>query len=444
MSQRNLKSLVRKEALEDFSSSELLDQQLVVVPGKGWILLVVIFCTLLLAIGWSVVGEIPITVKGQGVILDVQTPLVVQNPSAKGAVIEIPVKVGDVVEANQLLVLISDPVIDTNLKTAQSDLDLLRANDRRATASEESVIGKEQETFTRQLEATFVTLERTRKLIKLYEKQVVDQKSLSDKKLIPLSQLISTQSLLFQAEEDEKSQFSTLSKLESDLAAKESQLVIDRQQRSESIKSKEIEVERFSIESTKSQVIRSPVRGRLIEIEVNNGSVVTPGSPIATLIPLGEDDATTGRVDVFAISFISYGTGKEVKPGMVARLGIPFAPSTEYGFIEAKVSEVSEYALDEDEVGRQVGSTSLAGKIMSGSTVPLRVTLELGYDASTQSGLAWTSADGFPGQIPPLTECTVQITTRTQRPIEVIIPWLKKQLGIDSDVEIQPGDGTAQ
>ena len=105
MSQRNLKSLVRKEALEDFSSSELLDQQLVVVPGKGWILLVVIFCTLLLAIGWSVVGEIPITVKGQGVILDVQTPLVVQNPSAKGAVIEIPVKVGDVVEANQLLLM---------------------------------------------------------------------------------------------------------------------------------------------------------------------------------------------------------------------------------------------------------------------------------------------------------------------------------------------------
>ena len=136
MSQRNLKSLVRKEALEDFSSSELLDQQMVVVTGKGWILLVVTLATLLLALGWSIIGEIPITVKGQGVILDVETPLMVQNPSAKGAVIDIPVKVGDVVKADQLLVRISDPVIDTNLKTAQSDLELLRANDRRATASE--------------------------------------------------------------------------------------------------------------------------------------------------------------------------------------------------------------------------------------------------------------------------------------------------------------------
>ena len=92
-------------------------------------------------------------------------------------------------------------------------------------------------------------------------------------------------------------------------------------------------------------------------------------------------------------------------------------------------------------MARQVGSSSLAKKIMSTSTVPLRVTLELAYDSSTQSGLAWTSGAGFPGQIPPLTECTVQITTRTQRPIQILIPWLKKQMGIDSDIEPRGDDG---
>jgi HlyD family secretion protein len=440
MSHRKLKTLVRQEALEDFSSSELLDQRMVVIAGKGWILLVVVITTILLAIGWGIVGEIPITVNGQGVILDVKAPLVVQNPYAKGAVVEIPVKVGDVVDADQLLMLIADPVIDSNLKTARSDLDLLRTNNKLATESEDNVLAKQQETVSRQLEATFSTLERTRKLIELYKKQVADQQSLADKNLIPISQLISTQSLLFQAEEEEKTQFSTLSKLESDLASQESELIINRQQRAQAIKTKEIEVERFTTESTKSQVIRAPVRGRIIEIEVNDGSVVTPGLSIATIIPL-DDETSKGRVDVFAISFVAYGIGKQVKPGMVARLGVPFAPTTEYGFIEAKVSEVSEYALDEDEVARQVGSSSLAKKIMSTSTVPLRVTLELAYDPATQSGLAWTSGDGFPGQIPPLTECTVQITTRTQRPIQILIPWLKKQMGIDSDIEPIGDDG---
>jgi HlyD family secretion protein len=440
MSHRTLKSLVRQEALEDFSSSELLDQRMVVIAGKGWILLVVIVTSILLSIVWGIVGEIPITVNGQGVILDVKAPLVLQNPYAKGAVVEIPVKVGDVVEADQLLMLIADPVIDSNLKTAQSDLDLLRSNNKLATESEENVLSKQQETVTRQLEATFSTLERTRKLIDLYKKQVTDQQSLADKNLIPISQLIATQSLLFQAEEDEKTQFSALSKLESDLASQESELVMNRQQRAQAIKTKEIEVERYTTESTKSQVIRAPVRGRIIEIEVNSGSVVTPGLSIATIIPLDEEKIK-GRVDVFAISFVAYGIGKQVKPGMVARLGVPFAPTTEFGFIEAKVSAVSEYALDEDEVARQVGSTSLAKKIMSSASVPLRVTLELSYDSSTQSGLAWTSGAGFPGQIPPLTECTVQITTRSQRPIQILIPWLKKQVGIDSDITPGEGDG---
>lgn len=442
MPRGKLNSIVRKEALEDFSSSELLDQRLVVVAGKGWLLLVVIIFVIALSLLWAIIGVIPITVNGQGIILDVQTPLVVQNPYANGAVVKIPSGVGDVVEADEILVLIANPVIESKLKTARSDLELLQANDRRATTSEENVLSKQQETVRRQLEATFSTLERTRKLMKLYKKQVADQQSLSDKNLIPISQLIATQSLLFSAEEEEKTQFSSLSKLESDLASRESELVMNRQERAEGIKTKEIEVERFTIESTKSQVIRSPIRGRLIEIEVNEGSVVIPGSPIATIIPL-DDELVQGRVGVFAISFVAYGIGKQIKPGMLARLGVPYAPTTEYGFIEAKVTEVSEYALDEEEVSRQVGSKSLAKKIMSTTSVPLRVTLELKYDSSTQSGLAWTSKEGFPGQIPPLTECTVQVTTRTQRPIDIILPWLKKQVGIDTDIDISSGDGSA-
>jgi HlyD family secretion protein len=442
MPRRKLNSIVRKEALEDFSSSELLYQRLVVVAGKGWLLLVVIISVIVLSLLWAIIGVIPITVNGQGIILDVQTPLVVQNPYANGAVVKISPVLGDVVEADEILALIADPVMESNLKTARSDLELLQANDRRATASEENVLNKQQETVRRQLEATFSTLERTRKLMKLYQKQVADQQSLSDKNLIPISQLIATQSLLFSAEEEEKTQFSSLSKLESDLASRESELVMNRQQRAEGIKTKEIEVERFTIELTKSQVIRSPIRGRLIEIEVTEGSFVTPGSQIATIIPL-DDEVGQGRVGVFAISFVAYGTGKQIKPGMLARLGVPYAPTTEYGFIEAKVTEVSEYALDEEEVSRQVGSKSLAKKIMSATSVPLRVTLELKYDSSTQSGLAWTSKEGFPGKIPPLTECTVQITTRTQRPIDIILPWLKKQVGVDTDIDISSGDGSA-
>ena len=116
---------------------------------------------------------------------------------------------------------------------------------------------------------------------------------------------------------------------------------------------------------------------------------------------------------------------------MDARIGVPFAPTTEYGFIKASVADVASFASDQSSVTRQVGSDSLASSILSSTVVPLEVKLDLKQNEKSRSGLAWTSGNGFPGPIPSLTECTVQITTRMERPIELVLPWIKKQLGID-------------
>jgi hypothetical protein len=62
-------SIFRKESLERLSSPEQLDQLMQVVSAKSWIPLATLGSLVLLTLIWSVVGRIPITAIGQGILV---------------------------------------------------------------------------------------------------------------------------------------------------------------------------------------------------------------------------------------------------------------------------------------------------------------------------------------------------------------------------------------
>lgn len=68
-------SLFRRESLERLSSPEQLDQLMQVVNAKSWLPLATIGGLVVLVLGWSIFGRIPITTVGQGVLVyDDQSP----------------------------------------------------------------------------------------------------------------------------------------------------------------------------------------------------------------------------------------------------------------------------------------------------------------------------------------------------------------------------------
>jgi len=438
-----LKRLVRAEALEDFSSSELLDQLLVVIGSKSWILLGILVAVITVATIWGVIGEVPIMINGEGIIVEKNAPLVVENPTASGAVLETPVKPGDVVAAGGLLLIIGNPDLETKLSTAKRDLKLLRKNNASAIEREDETRKKEQAAANLQFESILATLDRTRKLITMYEQQVKDQTDLAEKKLIPASELVSTQAVLFQAEETEKAQFASLAQIESQTAAQDQSITLARQVRAEAIEEAVIEVERFKTQLASAQHVYAPMRCRIVEINVSRGSFVAPGDPVATVLPVTDETvSSTDSAPIVVVGFVSYGKGKELEPGMPVRIGVPYAPTTEYGFIKGTVRSIASFASDEESVSRQLGSDTLAKRILTETPVPLEVKVDLETDGDTKSGLAWTSSKGFPGQIPSLSECTFQITMRIERPIALVIPWLKERLGVDVGSEQQAAFGS--
>lgn len=69
MSDDSQSSIFRKESLERLSSPEQLDQLMQVVSPRSWLPLATLGCLVGAAILWSLVGRIPVTASGQGILV---------------------------------------------------------------------------------------------------------------------------------------------------------------------------------------------------------------------------------------------------------------------------------------------------------------------------------------------------------------------------------------
>jgi HlyD family secretion protein len=78
---------------------------------------------------------------------------------------------------------------------------------------------------------------------------------------------------------------------------------------------------------------------------------------------------------------------------------------------------------------RNFQNETLVHSIMAGGPVTeLRVTLA--RDAETQSGYKWSSSRGPAITITSGTLCTVQVITRQQSPVSLLLPFFKGKLGL--------------
>jgi multidrug efflux pump subunit AcrA (membrane-fusion protein) len=99
------RSIYRQEALERLGSPEQLDRLLQLTSPRGWIALVALGMLLTGALAWSILGTVPITVEGQGVLTRGDGPVRLEAPAA-GVVQEVRVEPGDAVAGDQVLALL--------------------------------------------------------------------------------------------------------------------------------------------------------------------------------------------------------------------------------------------------------------------------------------------------------------------------------------------------
>jgi NHLM bacteriocin system secretion protein len=120
--------LFRQEALERLSSPEKLDQLLKVVNPKAWLPLATTGSLVVVAVGWSIFGRIPLTVAGQGVLIQPRRVVQFQAPS-EGQIVKLNFQPGDRVKKGDILGTISQDGLEQELELEKQKLaELLNQN----------------------------------------------------------------------------------------------------------------------------------------------------------------------------------------------------------------------------------------------------------------------------------------------------------------------------
>ena len=179
-----------------------------------------------------------------------------------------------------------------------------------------------------------------------------------------------------------------------------------------------------------SRVVKANSAGVVTQVSAPLGALVTPGTPIVSI----EQDKLNrfmGKRLSVAI-FVPPAQGKKINTGMRVRVVPTNIEASEYGSIEASTIYVSEFPLDANAVRRFINNDALSTYSSVQQEPPIGVVAELVIDKNNHSGFRWTSGRGPNTRITSGSICTCSIIVDDQRPITLLLPWLKRFLGLSN------------
>jgi HlyD family secretion protein len=416
-------AIFRKVSLDRLASPEQLDQLMRVTDLPGWVALVATGLVLVVALTWGVAGRIPENVNGTGML--VKSGGIFQvTPSAGGRVVDVGVGVGDDVAEGQVVARISQPELAERVRAARTELERLRAEHaqliqftRRDSALQQTYLDQQRASVEQSRAAAEQSLA-------WLQERIASQEQLVQQGLLTRSTLASTRQQYDQTREkiaDAKGQLTQIEakrlsvRNDHDDRVRQSAVHID--ERSNQLAELERQLR------TGTDVV-APYGGRVIEIMTDRGNLVSPGEPIMS-INLG------GRAvqELEAVIFIPSVQGKRIRTGMPIQIAPSTVKQEEFGLMVGKVTYVSDFPATAKGMQRVLKNDRLTGAL-AGSDAPYELHAELVPDPSTASRYKWTSSKGPPLRIQSGTLATANIEVASRRPIEMVIPMIRRVTGL--------------
>lgn len=196
--------------------------------------------------------------------------------------------------------------------------------------------------------------------------------------------------------------------------------LLDSMEAEHSVDTKEYAETQKQIEKLRQELdyrsrVTSPISGRIMELNIQNGSVIHPGDTLAIL----EQYDSTVRLE--AVIYVTAEQIGKIRSGMEAQIIPSIVNKEEYGFMMGRVVAVDEYPATEQSMLKTLGSTELV-KMLSELGIPVRVKIDLTKDDHTVSGFKWSSPEGPPFAIPSGTIVKGAIVISRERPLDRVIP----------------------
>jgi HlyD family secretion protein len=413
------KEIFRRVSLDRLASPEQLDQLLDVTTAKGWVALIALCGTLVVGLVWGVLGSTDTTVSGQGVIVRKGGIYNVVTLGA-GLVTNVNVKLGDTIQPGQVVANVAQPTYVEKVRDAKADLEAARfAKDRMSEAKQTGDQAK-LAAMAKQESAINQEIRDTEDQVRLAKEQVPVDDSLVAKGLITKQTALQNRQKIASLQQNIAKLRAQLSQLESDQVSMHndgSRMNLDSTSKIEdsvrNLRAAEQQLELSSKVSTSNA-------GRVVEVKVYPGAIVQAGSPILSIEPLAKT--------LEAVVYVSSAQAKEIQPNMEADVSPSGVQREEYGYLLGKVTAVGDYPATSEGISRTFENDSLAHSMLSGGPVTeLRVAFV--GDPATRSGYKWSSPKGPPSLVSSGAVCNVDVVTRQEAPISLVIPYVKKTLG---------------
>lgn len=413
-------AIFRKSALERLSSPEQLDQLMQVTNPRGWLALWAMVAVAAGVLAWGIFGAIPTEALGEGILIrrGGVSDLVA---TGSGQVEQMLVNVGDEVQKGQVVARIRQEGITRQVEETKARIasleeeyqDLLRYADEQKRLSTRN---RAQEKAN--LERTVATLERE---LGLLEERLANEKLLLADGLVTKQTVLLTEQQL-NANRDRLAQ-TRLDVSGLDLKQLEAGQQLEQQIEARRASRRDLDLKLRELEASldESNVVISPYEGRVLELMADRGDLVSPGTAILSMEVVSEE--------LMAVLFVPASSGKQVKPGLTARISPSNVKREEYGFILGKVVWSAEFPSTSRGMLRLLANQELVNKLMKEGP-PIQIDVALERDPATPTGFKWSSSRGPELEISSGTLAVGSVIVREERPISLVIPKLRKSLGI--------------
>ena len=417
MAQRDI---FRKVSLERLSSPERLDELTEVTTSLGWLALSALGLLIVMGVIWGWTGSIPVTVRGEGMLVNRGG---VTNVVALGSgqVTELFVKPNDTVKAGQAIATIAQPLALTDVKNARSEQQELRRQHEKLVRFARNDLDLQLISFKAQQETLLHSISGLEKKGDFYHSQLEKQLKLKEKGLLIPAKVEATRQDLAGITEQIETLKVKLAELrtQENLSRNRAQDMVTQSANKISVFERNIAAmsSKVTIEST----VISTISGKVLEIRVAKGTVVAAGTPVLSL--------EHGEKQLEGIIYISEADGKKIRPGMKLDLVPSSVRREEHGSMVGRVQSVSEYPASAAGIMTILGNEQLVQRLMKNGA-PYAVFVELQSDSSSANGFKWTSGKGPSTPIVSGSLCAAEVTVERRRPLGLVIPFLKKSLGL--------------
>lgn len=413
-------SIFRKVSLERLSSPEQLDQLMQVTNPRGWLALIALLLLLATALLWGFFGAIPTEAVGEGILLrrgGVSDLVATGN----GPIEEVLVTIGDRVEKGQVVATIRQESLERQIEEAETRQAALKTElDELQTYAEEQrrLSARNREQQRANLERSIATLKRE---IEILSDRQVAQQELLDDGLITQQTLLATEQQL-NTTRDQLAGFELeLNGLELKRLESDQQLEQQLEARRTALREAELKVRETRASLEESVKVISPHGGRVLELMVDRGDVISPGTPVLSMEVMSEE--------LIAVLFVPGALGKQVEPGMEARISPLNIRREEHGFMIGEVTWAAEFPSTSRGMMRLLSNQELVNKLMLEGP-PIQIDVRLIPDASTPTGYLWSSGRGPELEISSGTLTSGSVVVQSDRPIALVIPKIREKLGV--------------